>query len=117
MVGNQEGIGILKLECPQMHPVGRILKEAPYQAVVYDPGAQVGDRRFWPDEDDQPHEHVDDPSPVHAAAEQRRVHQLVKPVLRRPFGDVLYRLREQADRDEQPPDEPVYRICCRQMAG
>ena len=50
MVGNQEGIGILKLECPQMHPVGRILKEAPYQAVVYDPGAQVGDRRFWPDE-------------------------------------------------------------------
>ena len=54
MVGNQEGIGILKLECPQMHPVGRILKEAPYQTVVYDPGAQVGDRRFWPDEDDQP---------------------------------------------------------------
>jgi hypothetical protein len=54
MVGNQEGIGILKLECPQMHPVGRILKEAPHQQVVYDPGAQFGDRRFWPDEDDQP---------------------------------------------------------------
>jgi hypothetical protein len=52
--GNQEGIGTLKLECPQMHSVGRILKEAPYQSVVYDPGAQVGDRRFWPDEVDQP---------------------------------------------------------------
>jgi hypothetical protein len=34
--------------------VGRILKEAPHQAVQYDPGAQVGTRRFWPDEDDQP---------------------------------------------------------------
>jgi len=54
MVGNQEGIGSLKLECPQRHPVGRILKEAPHQAVVYDPGAQVGPRRFWPDEDEQP---------------------------------------------------------------
>ncbi|HUE32328.1 MAG TPA: hypothetical protein VMQ38_05390 [Mycobacterium sp.] len=54
MVGNQEGIGILKLECPQMHPVGRILKEAPHQSIVYDPGAQYGSRRFWPDEDDQP---------------------------------------------------------------
>jgi hypothetical protein len=54
MVGNQEGIGTLKLECPQMHPVGRILKEAPHQAVVYDPGAMVGERRFWPDEEDQP---------------------------------------------------------------
>jgi len=54
MVGNQEGIGTLKLECPQQHPVGRILKEAPHQAVVYDPGAQVGPRRFWPDEDEQP---------------------------------------------------------------
>jgi hypothetical protein len=54
MAGNQEGIGTLKLECPQMHPVGRILKEAPHQAVVYDPGAMVGSRRFWPDEDDQP---------------------------------------------------------------
>ncbi len=54
MVGNQEGVGILKLECPQGHPVGRILKEAPHQAVAYDPGAQVGPRRFWPDEDDQP---------------------------------------------------------------
>jgi hypothetical protein len=50
MVGNQEGIGTLKLECPQNHPVGRILKEAPHQAVVFDPGAQVGPRRFWPDE-------------------------------------------------------------------
>jgi hypothetical protein len=54
MVGNQEGIGTLKLECPQMHAVGRILKEAPHQSVVYDPGAQVGPRRFWPDEEDQP---------------------------------------------------------------
>jgi phage FluMu protein Com len=51
---NQEGIGTLKLECPQSHPVGRILKEAPHQQVVYDPGAQVGPRRFWPDEEDQP---------------------------------------------------------------
>jgi len=54
MVGNQEGIGTLKLECPQSHPVGRILKEAPHQAVQYDPGAAVGPRRFWPDEDEQP---------------------------------------------------------------
>lgn len=54
MVGNQEGIGILKLECPQGHPVGRILKDAPHQAVQYDPGAMVGPRRFWPDEEDQP---------------------------------------------------------------
>ncbi|WP_322861548.1 hypothetical protein U8D42_12640 [Mycobacterium europaeum] len=54
MVGNQEGIGILKLECPQGHPVGRLLKDAPHQAVAYDPGAQAGPRRFWPDEGDQP---------------------------------------------------------------
>lgn len=54
MVGNQEGIGMLKLECPQSHPVGRILKDAPHQAVQFDPGAQVGPRRFWPDEDAQP---------------------------------------------------------------
>jgi hypothetical protein len=54
MVGNQEGIGVLKLECPQSHPVGRIVKEAPHQAVQYDPGAMVGPRRFWPDEDEQP---------------------------------------------------------------
>lgn len=54
MVGNQEGIGILKFVCPQGHPVGRILKEAPHQSVQYDPGAAVGPRRFWPDEDDQP---------------------------------------------------------------
>ncbi len=54
MVGNQEGIGILKLECPETHPVGRILKEAPYHSVQYDPGAVVGPRRYWPDEDDQP---------------------------------------------------------------
>jgi len=53
-VGNQEGIGMLKLECPQGHPVGRILKEAPHQSVQFDPGAQVGPRRFWPDEDEQP---------------------------------------------------------------
>ncbi|SON61805.1 hypothetical protein MSIMFI_03324 [Mycobacterium simulans] len=49
-----EGIGYLKLECPQGHPVGRILKQVPHQAVQYDPGAQVGPRRFWPEEDDQP---------------------------------------------------------------
>jgi hypothetical protein len=54
MVGNSEGIGTLKLECPQSHPVGRILRDAPHQAIQYDPGAQVGPRRFWPDEDDQP---------------------------------------------------------------
>lgn len=54
MVGNQEGVGMLKLECPQSHPVGRILKDAPHQAVQFDPGAQVGPRRFWPDEDEQP---------------------------------------------------------------
>lgn len=54
MVGNQEGIGMLKLECPQSHPVGRILKDAPHQSVQFDPGAQVGPRRFWPDEDEQP---------------------------------------------------------------
>ncbi|ETB49963.1 hypothetical protein [Mycobacterium avium] len=54
MAGNQEGIGMLKLECPQHHPVGRILKDAPHQAVQFDPGAQVGPRRFWPDEDEQP---------------------------------------------------------------
>lgn len=54
MVGNFEGIGTLKLECPQGHPVGRILKDAPHQAVQYDPGAMVGPRRFWPDEDEQP---------------------------------------------------------------
>jgi hypothetical protein len=54
MVANSEGIGTLKLECPQSHPVGRILKDAPHQAVQFDPGAQVGPRRFWPDEDDQP---------------------------------------------------------------
>lgn len=54
MVGNQEGVGMLKLECPQSHPVGRLLKDAPHQAVQFDPGAQVGPRRFWPDEDEQP---------------------------------------------------------------
>jgi hypothetical protein len=53
-MANNEGIGILKLECPQSHPVGRILKEAPHQQVVFDPGAQLGSRRFWPDEQDQP---------------------------------------------------------------
>jgi hypothetical protein len=54
MAVNQEGIGVLKLECPQRHPVGRILKEAPHQSVMYDPGAMVGERRFWPNEEDQP---------------------------------------------------------------
>ncbi|HEX5253086.1 MAG TPA: hypothetical protein VFW69_04265 [Mycobacterium sp.] len=54
MVGNHEGVGMLKLECPQTHPVGRILKDAPHQAVQFDPGAQAGPRRFWPDEGEQP---------------------------------------------------------------
>ena len=54
MVANQEGIGVLKLQCPQGHPVGRVLKDAPHQSVLYDPGAVVGPRRFWPDEDEQP---------------------------------------------------------------
>jgi hypothetical protein len=53
-VSNQEGIGVLKLECPQGHPVGRIVRDAPHQSVQYDPGAAVGPRRFWPDESDQP---------------------------------------------------------------
>ncbi|BDB43285.1 MULTISPECIES: hypothetical protein [Mycobacterium] len=43
-----EGIGTLKLECPQTHPVGRILRESAHQSVQYDPGAAVGPRRFWP---------------------------------------------------------------------
>ena len=54
MVANQEGIGVLKLQCTQGHPVGRIFKEAPHQSVQYDPGAMVGPRRFWPDENEQP---------------------------------------------------------------
>lgn len=53
-MANNEGIGYLKLECPQGHPVGRILKDVPHQAVQFDPGAQVGPRRFWPEEGDQP---------------------------------------------------------------
>jgi hypothetical protein len=52
-VANTEGIGVLKLECPQSHPVGRILREAPHQSVQYDPGAVIGPRRFWPAEDEQ----------------------------------------------------------------
>ncbi len=53
-MSNNEGMGYLKLECPQGHPVGRILKDVPHQAVQYDPGAMVGSRRFWPEEGDQP---------------------------------------------------------------
>ncbi|OBK27950.1 hypothetical protein A5634_21635 [Mycobacterium asiaticum] len=48
-----EGIGTLKLECPQTHPVGRILRESAYQSVQYDPGASVGPRRFWPEDGEQ----------------------------------------------------------------
>lgn len=48
-----EGIGTLKLECPQTHPVGRILRESAHQSVQYDPGASVGPRRFWPDDNEQ----------------------------------------------------------------
>lgn len=51
-MGNQEGIGTLKLECPQMHPVGRLLKESPHQLLQFDPGAVVGPRRFWPGDDE-----------------------------------------------------------------
>ncbi|OSC36589.1 hypothetical protein [Mycobacterium decipiens] len=50
---NSEGIGFLKLECPQGHPVGRILKQVPHQLVQYDPGASVGPRRHWPQEGEQ----------------------------------------------------------------
>lgn len=39
MAGNHEGVGTLKLECPQTHPVGRIPKEAPHQAGQFDPSA------------------------------------------------------------------------------
>ena len=46
MVGNQEGIATLKLECPKNHPVGRILKDVPHQMTQYDPGVAVGPRRF-----------------------------------------------------------------------
>ncbi|TDL01494.1 hypothetical protein EI067_00105 [Mycobacterium paragordonae] len=50
-----EGIGTLKLECPQAHPVGRIMREAAHQSTQYDPGAAVGPRRFWPDDSEQGH--------------------------------------------------------------
>ena len=75
MVGNQEGIGTLKLECPQNHPVGRILKDVPHQMTQYDPGVAVGPRRFWPGEDE---------------------HQQVKTVCRhcdKPVGEVTATLR------------------------
>jgi hypothetical protein len=52
-MSNSEGIGYLKLECPQGHFVGTILKQAPHQAPQFDPGAQVGPREFWPQEDEQ----------------------------------------------------------------
>jgi hypothetical protein len=52
-MSNVEGIGFLKLECPQGHPVGTILKQAPHQSPQYDPGAQAGPREFWPQEDAQ----------------------------------------------------------------
>lgn len=52
-MGFSEGIGTLKLECPQAHPVGRILRETAHQSVQYDPGAAVGPRRFWPDDGEQ----------------------------------------------------------------
>ncbi|MFV8316245.1 hypothetical protein [Mycobacterium sp. 23] len=48
-----EGIGTLKLECPQAHPVGRIMRETAHQSTQYDPGAVVGPRRFWPAESEQ----------------------------------------------------------------
>ncbi len=52
-MGTNEGIGILQLECPQMHPVGRVLREAAHHGIQYDPGAAVGPRQFWPQEDEQ----------------------------------------------------------------
>jgi hypothetical protein len=81
-MSNNEGIGTLKLECPQMHPVGRILKEAPHQAIQYDPGAQVGARRFWPDERDQPQftahcRHCDKPVGDSAATLQAKLRTLI----------------------------------------
>jgi hypothetical protein len=85
MAGNQEGIGVLKLECPQGHPVGRILKEAPHQSVQYDPGVAVGPRRFWPDEDEQPQfktrcPHCDKPVGEATAALQDKLAQLIADV-------------------------------------
>jgi hypothetical protein len=53
MASTHEGIGALKLECPQGHPVGTIRKQAAHQAPQYDPGASVGPRRPWPEEDEQ----------------------------------------------------------------
>lgn len=50
-MATSEGIGVLQLECPQSHPVGRILKGAPHQSSQYDPGAAGGPREFWPQED------------------------------------------------------------------
>lgn len=52
-MGGNEGIGVLQLECPQRHRVGRVLREAAHHAVQYDPGAAVGPRQFWPQEDEQ----------------------------------------------------------------
>nr|WP_082129587.1 hypothetical protein [Mycobacterium haemophilum] len=46
MVARQAGVGVLKLECPQSHSVGRILKETPHQAIQYDPGAAVGQAKL-----------------------------------------------------------------------
>jgi hypothetical protein len=48
-----EGVGFLKLECPQGHSVGTILKQAPHQSPQFDPGAQASSREFWPQEDGQ----------------------------------------------------------------
>ena len=39
MARNDEGVAMLKLECPQTHPVGRILKDAPHQPVQFDSSA------------------------------------------------------------------------------
>jgi hypothetical protein len=52
-MSNIEGIGFLRLECPQGHSLGTILKQAPHQSPMYDPGAQAGSREFWPQEDGQ----------------------------------------------------------------
>ena len=81
-MSNNEGIGVLKLECPQRHPVGTILKQAPHHSVQYDPGAQVGPRRFWPEEDDQGRfvthcRHCDKPVGDYIASLQNKLSKLI----------------------------------------
>lgn len=81
-MGTNEGIGILQLECPQRHSVGRVLKEAAHQAAQYDPGAAVGPRQFWPQEDEQGRfkthcRHCDKPVGDVSATLQRKLSELI----------------------------------------